>query len=427
MVKLKRLKINRYRNVEPCELRFSDRFNVLLGPNGAGKTTLLEMISNLLRTNLDDGSEPFSFEVELALSDASVTCKIERDEYIKPVQSELPLEVHALSAGFSDVRLPKLELQLSRADLPKSIEVRWEYQIPLPHDGSASNRLIHGPHGATGLLGSATLVAARQAGGNAAGEFQHAIRNASRFDESLDMFRAITARQDDVANLRPKLVSAKFEEGSGKVVGIGGIVWWILENVVARHLVEGATDVAIGHERLHFLSEAVRLLGLKAATAKFELIGKQVQKGPLASVEMFSNLKFWLSRRDGSVFQDHQLSYGQKRLLTFLYYLDANPSFVIADELVNGLHHAWIEECVKAIGDRQAFLTSQNPLLLDYLSFDSVEQVKETFILCRTEPDGDRDKMIWRNMKDDEAEMFYSAYKVGIEHVGEILRNRGLW
>ena len=141
----------------------------------------------------------------------------------------------------------------------------------------------------------------------------------------------------------------------------------------------------------------------------------------------FGNLKFWFTRRDGSIFQDQHLSYGQKRLLAFLYYLDANPSIVIADELVNGLHHAWIEECVKAIGDRQAFLTSQNPLLLDYLVFESVEQVKETFILCRTEPDGDRDRMIWRNMNDDEADMFYSAYKVGVEHVGEILRTRGLW
>ncbi|WP_438013724.1 AAA family ATPase [Sorangium sp. So ce315] len=128
-----------------------------------------------------------------------------------------------------------------------------------------------------------------------------------------------------------------------------------------------------------------------------------------------------------SIFQDQHLSYGQKRLLAFLYYLDANPSFVIADELVNGLHHAWIEECMNAIGDRQAFLTSQNPLLLDYLSFESAEQVKESFILCRNQVDGDRERMIWRNMTDDEADMFYRAYQVGIEHVGEILRTRGLW
>ena len=53
---------------------------------------------------------------------------------------------------------------------------------------------------------------------------------------------------------------------------------------------------------------------------------------------------------------------------------------VIADELVNGLHHSWIEECIQAIGDRQTFLTSQNPLLLDYLSFASPEDVKRTSV-----------------------------------------------
>jgi hypothetical protein len=146
-----------------------------------------------------------------------------------------------------------------------------------------------------------------------------------------------------------------------------------------------------------------------------------------ADVYEFGNLKFWFTRKDGSIFQDQHLSYGQKRLLTFLYYLEANPSIVIADELVNGLHHAWIKECMEAIGERQAFLTSQNPLLLDYLFFTSLEEVKESFILCRTEPVGDSEKMIWRNLTDDEAAMFYSAYKVGIEHVGEILRTRGLW
>ncbi len=100
---------------------------------------------------------------------------------------------------------------------------------------------------------------------------------------------------------------------------------------------------------------------------------------------------------------------------------------MIADELVNGMHHRWIEECVTAMGDRQAFLTSQNPLLLDYLAFDSALQVKSSFVVCQTELRDGRERMIWRNFTDDEADMFYSAYRVGIEHVGEILRTRGLW
>jgi recombinational DNA repair ATPase RecF len=77
VVKLKRLKIKRYRDVEPCDLRFSDRFNVLLGPNGAGKTTLLDLISKVLRTNLGDTSDPSAIEIELTYDGGTLTGTIE--------------------------------------------------------------------------------------------------------------------------------------------------------------------------------------------------------------------------------------------------------------------------------------------------------------------------------------------------------------
>jgi energy-coupling factor transporter ATP-binding protein EcfA2 len=45
-VKLKRLKINQYRNVRPgTELHFDDGVNLVLGQNGSGKTTLLGLLS----------------------------------------------------------------------------------------------------------------------------------------------------------------------------------------------------------------------------------------------------------------------------------------------------------------------------------------------------------------------------------------------
>ena len=31
----------------------------------------------------------------------------------------------------------------------------------------------------------------------------------------------------------------------------------------------------------------------------------------------------------------------------------ARPTLVIADELVNGLHHQWIEACMQQLGERQ--------------------------------------------------------------------------
>ena len=258
------------------------------------------------------------------------------------------------------------------------------------------------------------------------------LKNAARFDESLDMFRSITARQDDAseinAGIRPQLRRVALTGQVEHVVFIyEGLAPPSLRSMVKTSFAFGTTDVSMNHDQLRFLSETCRLLGLRSATAKLELIGKSGSTESGTDFVDFGNLKFWFTRKDGSIFQDQHLSYGQKRLLTFLYYLECNPSIVIADELVNGLHHAWIKECMEAIGERQAFLTSQNPLLLDYLFFTSVQEVKESFILCRTEAVGNSEKMIWRNLTDDEAAMFYSAYKVGIEHVGEILRTRGLW
>ena len=100
---------------------------------------------------------------------------------------------------------------------------------------------------------------------------------------------------------------------------------------------------------------------------------------------------------------------------------------LIADELVNGLHHEWISACLDEIGERQAFLTSQNPLLLDFLRFDSVEQVRRTFILCERASNDVGTQLIWRNLTEDEAESFFLAYQTGIQRVSDILLTKGLW
>jgi hypothetical protein len=51
---------------------------------------------------------------------------------------------------------------------------------------------------------------------------------------------------------------------------------------------------------------------------------------------------------------------------------------------VNGLHHRRIATSIEAIGQRQAFLTSQNPLLLDYIPIASADEVRRSFVLCVT-------------------------------------------
>ena len=135
-------------------------------------------------------------------------------------------------------------------------------------------------------------------------------------------------------------------------------------------------------------------------------------------------LNFRFQLRDNNRILHTQLSYGQKRLLALLHYLECCPEVVVADELVNGLHHRWIRRCMELMEGKQAFLTSQNPLLLDHIALDSAEDAQRSFILCEVEDGG---RWRWRNMTADEAQSLMSAYEVGIQHVGEILQDKGLW
>jgi hypothetical protein len=188
-----------------------------------------------------------------------------------------------------------------------------------------------------------------------------------------------------------------------------------------------ATDRIVLRDRdagMNFLSRAVRLLGFASGEVRLQRTAREA--GPPEHIE-FGDLQFYFVRRDGSEIDGSRLSYGQKRLLSFYYYLDCSDDCVVADELVNGMHHEWIEACLEDIGARQSFLTSQNPLLLDYLGFDSAEEVLSSFVLCRSQLQGKREHLHWENMTPEDAEGFFQAYQVGIQHVSEILRTRGLW
>ena len=108
-------------------------------------------------------------------------------------------------------------------------------------------------------------------------------------------------------------------------------------------------------------------------------------------------------------------------------YIENNPYFVVADELVNGLHHKWIEFCLETCGARQLFVTSQNPILFDYLNFSSEEDLRQQFVLCGLDGNGGRPGMTWTQMSTAKAGAFYGAYERGVQYVSEILETEGFW
>jgi hypothetical protein len=249
-----------------------------------------------------------------------------------------------------------------------------------------------------------------------------------RLDEALDFFSAMTSDKTWLEVTRPHGDFAGSTPGptvSSNLVP-PSLLEVIMIELAQRPFDDGGESLSVSQQHVGFLARASAILDFKTIRVDVRLLERRTVAGQ--DRLRFGDVRFTFERHDGSIITHGQLSYGQKRMLAFLYYLAMHPDTVVADELVDGLHHRWIEDSLDAIGDRQAFLASQNPLLLDHLEFDSADKVASTFITCRSERDADNKKhMIWCNMPAYDAERFFRAYQVDVQHVSEILLSKGLW
>ena len=253
---------------------------------------------------------------------------------------------------------------------------------------------------------------------------------AFRFDESLECFAAATGRQSMLRSpSTPPPALAASNEVSDSTGGFSVTEGTYVPGEFSRALARSFRDNGRGPEldgaERPLAEQIAEILGVASVAIVPNVRARQFTPNQRSyRVEGFT---FDVTRRDSSTIHHDRLSYGQKRLLAFFYYLAQNPSIVIADELVNGLHHRWIAACMEAIGSRQAFLTSQNPLLFEHITFDSIDQVQTRFITCAATVIDGAEHLSWQNMPREDAIRFFRGYKAQIESVGDILINRGLW
>jgi hypothetical protein len=240
--------------------------------------------------------------------------------------------------------------------------------------------------------------------------------SAYRLDESLDLFR----RFADEGDLKGGVITAGYRWS--RSLRERPLIPDEVVNKLEEQYELKKPDYTFGDIDLKFMKTLNAMMGFDSSDLRIDLAERRQSR-----MLEFDKLIFRFWWKDGTFVTHERLSYGQKRLLSFFYYLACNPAMVIADELVNGLHHGWITASIEAIGARQAFLTSQNPLLLDYVPVTSPEEVQQSFVLCRGESRDGKPGWIWDNMGEDDASTLFSAYEVGIEHVSEILQSRGLW
>lgn len=424
---LQQLEIKAHPRFAPCTLRFHKGFNAVLGKNGTGKTSLLKLLSDLTSGDFLFPSIPLAaIEPEIDLTATFLTSD----------QTYLVFSFSSQPAPDMDVpqRASRLEWKLafeaSRGQRTVGITVRADSEAKCSLDGGEplnTGRRTAEPHALHmgALLDGASLRHSQLQ----SDEFYQAVREqvsagfgglqTTRFDEALETFDAIVKSEARTANppirtpgrrlfhtrvvqpMTPASFSAALSESDEDKIRGG------LGHVAPLPSVEAALD-------------AEEVVAVPRWNSSSMLGGREIQH--------YDGWEFRIKFKGlGTVRQD-QLSFGQKRLLAFYWYLACIPDgIVIADELTNGFHHAWIEGALREIGDRQAILATQSPLLLDYLEFESAEQVERSFVLCSLETTEKGRRFRLSNPTPEQAQRFMAALQTGHQYVNEILQNLGLW
>lgn len=410
MLKLQRLTIHRLARVRPgTELVFNDGVNVLLGVNGTGKTTLLNLLEQILGGDPDELAE----DMHLACVLANNGDRFEVDLQTRPGRARkaaarrrsITVDALLALAGRPPVRVV---IRDDRATASQDDRILFEGA-----PGDLDLGVLFAPAAAlveSGVWDPSTI--ARIPGSN--------MITPVRLDEANEWFEEIT--DDDLAFvLDPAPDDVASEAADYLPLAVITAIHGQIADDPARD------GFRVESQQWPYLADIAAALGMQDATLTVDVARIDHDPKTDTSTHALGNLRLYFTKADGSRLRHDQLSFGQRRLLAFFYYAALYPDILIADELTNGMHHAMIERCIDLIGARQAFLATQNPLLLDNLGFESADEVRRTFILCTTDVEDGRERMVWRNMSVAEADDFYRDYKVGISHVNDILRSRGLW
>jgi len=435
--RLRRLKIHRFPNLAAgTELTFDDGINVLLGRNGTGKTTLLDFISALVRNDIRAyEQQTFDVEYEMSVGDTRIEVHIENapreiDEdvraAVRPFVTSTPSWRYELRV--SDASGSRLDISVSphgmQYRVPGSLSSAPKSNPTIFSKFLLSDILLQ-------LLGGPARLWITDDSSNAFANTFHLNVTCYRLDEGLDSFRNLIEGEPSDRRLTPLIESTTANESlDDELQDLRRITLVANHTYIPRAILEQfehhpLTDTdskTLESRDIPFLAVLARALRAKDVHLTLHLLDRIKERTGTRS--RFGRPLFRITTKTGHTFTQSDLSYGEKRLLMFLYHAATNPEILIADELVNGLHYEWINTCLDAI-EGQAFLTSQNPLLLDHLQFSSPEEVQRRFILC--ERDDDDDTWTWRNMSEDDAAAVHRALEVGIQHVGEILESKGLW
>lgn len=452
MLVLRSLLITKFRLVQPgTKLSFVSGVNILVGKNGTGKTTLLNLLSAAVGGNfLAFEDEDFDISYDLQVNDLGMLRVHARNARSAPSAHNIPglsipgplglLSKRSAEALPSDLQLdiafepvdnglPPIFAQATRSTLTIQDSA---LQSKAAQPWSGEQLLQRGSSWLSAILltalGEPGFAAYRKAPSpeHDVPGFQLLVAlpvmQNPRFDESTVWIETVFQKAD----LR-LMIGARLSEDKSRLIPLDHT---LLPTDILLHTMQLRDPPDVFHaskENLDFLKEAAPMLGMSDILLQMDKTESGEANQPGQTKVDYARLRVYFTKPDGTRLPWERLSFGQQRLFGYLYYLSLGRPIALIDELANGLHHSMITDALAALGERQAFLATQNPLLLDELGFDSAEEVRNTFIRCESLAVGDRESWRWSQFSEQEAADFLRDYRIGIQHTNDILRTRGLW
>ncbi|MCP4135044.1 MAG: AAA family ATPase, partial [bacterium] len=375
MLKLRSLKINKFKLLkEPVEMSFGENRNILIGKNGTGKTTLLELIAGCFTYDFSYFKErDYELDVVYTLEGEGIEAEVE----YKSLKQQRDKSV-SLLPEYESKEFFVDTLQFNISYMGKN------YTIKLTKDGG----IISGDHSSSELQ-----------------PFKSSINSDNLF---IVLIEYLSSKNKD-----DKIVLKTIPDELSKMLAL--LARFFLNNFPLERFAEGLSNVELWEENAYInIIYDERLIGesinpdipiqiednffeflnsdklsqdLEIDRQAFPILAEIASELGFKAIRLLYSFKSKTKKDDGihydwSTFAIHAdidpdntiteslLSYGQRRFIAIMLYLNRHKNVLVIDEPVNGLHHRMIEKVIEMMESKQSFIANQNPILFDYMEFN---------------------------------------------------------
>ncbi len=421
---LRRLKIHRYEQfVDVPWIEFSPDENVILGINGAGKTRLLLLIRAVLNFNYEQLlAQDFDLEFELAYpgSDRPEAALVEMKGRIR--SEEGPPDPGARG--------------LESLAPPRQLVIRLDAQ-------TAAHRLVYTSDrmGSSLQFDASTIVVTRTppAGNVVPWDHLSDTKDLPLLEMWPDFYGSYS--REDASEFQSLTTDISFHLRTGhftrmpSIADTGGLPPLLIATLVNQLAMLKRTERMREGLQFRVKDSFPAFAGEGAPPAPFRPLLES-----LAAEFITFSPKVVQSNRDvldcqgfeirlkftsGAEYADTGLTFGQRRFLMMAMLLLFRPSYpALIDEIDNGLHPRLVEAALQMLDGRQSFLTSHNKIVIDYVNYDSAEDLRRKIHICRRDADGNQTV---DTLSEAVAQEVYEKVAVGIMHPSDVLLMEGLW